>query len=67
MKSNLDLQALPSLDEAELAGVQGGFVITGALAAELKAPRSWLTDLRPRLPLLRAPWPPIPPVSSLIA
>lgn len=67
MKSQMDLDALPSLDEAELAGVQGGFVIAGALAAELKAPRSLLADLRRRLPLLRAPWTPIPPVTNLIA
>lgn len=67
MKSDIDLQGLPSLSEGELAGVLGGFVIAGALAAELKAPRSLWTDIRRRLPVLRAPWTPIPPVTDLIA
>lgn len=67
MKSHVDLEALPSLDEGELAGVQGGFVIAGSLAAQLKAPRSVLTDILRHLPVLRAPWTPIPPVTNLIA
>lgn len=68
MKSNVDLEALPSLDESELESVQGGTLIAGALAAQLKAnQRNFLTDLLHRLPLLRAPWTPIPPVTSLIA
>jgi hypothetical protein len=67
MKTDVDLEALPSLSEGQLAGVQGGFVISGVLATELKASSSFLGDLRRRLPKLRAPWTPIPPVTSLIA
>jgi|SwirhirootsSR2_FD_contig_31_12526172_length_257_multi_1_in_0_out_0_1 hypothetical protein len=67
MKANVDLEALPSLDEGELAGIHGGLVITGALAAQLKAKRGTFADILRHLPLLRAPWTPIPPVTSLIA
>jgi len=67
MNSNVDLEALPRLEEGELAGVHGGLVIAGALAAQLEAKRSTFADILRHLPLLRAPWTPIPPVTSRIA
>jgi hypothetical protein len=69
MKSKVDLEALPSLEQAELERVQGGFIIAGAGVsfAPVEAPHGFVADLFRRLSALGGPWKWVPAITDVIA